>query len=135
MEAHVKKTHRGSKYSDIVDEKYILERKESVPQFGHIVVDEADYGAQPEKKKGIWNSMLEKNPHAFITYYSATMESAEGFNLPAPVIHISYNQLLQDNSVKQLVRYKLFGAGFKVKDKSNDEKYYKTADHLFQYTP
>ena len=80
--------------------------------FGHIIIDEGDYGfAGPDVAggKGEWKKMRDSNRAAFITYYSGTTQNAQGCEIPAPYISISYKDLALARQVKTLCFVTLFG--------------------------
>jgi hypothetical protein len=80
--------------------------------FGHIIIDEGDYGfAGPDvgSGRGEWKKMRDGNKAAFITYYSGTTQNAQGCEIPAPYISISYKDLALARQVKTLCFVTLFG--------------------------
>ena len=84
--------------------------------FGHIIIDEGDYGfADPDEGggKGEWKKIRKNNPASFITYYSGTTQNAQGCEIPAPYISISYKDLVLAEHVKTLCFYTLFGPRFR----------------------
>ena len=84
--------------------------------FGHIIIDERDYGfAGPEEgeDKGEWKKIRDNNPAAFITYYSGTTQNAQGCEIPAPYISISYKDLVLAGQVKTMCFYTLFGPKYR----------------------
>jgi hypothetical protein len=84
--------------------------------FGHIIIDEGDYGfAGPEdgSSKGEWKKMRDNNPAAFITYYSGTTQNAQGCEIPAPFVSITYKDLVLAGHVKTLCFYTLFGPKYR----------------------